>query len=62
VKQATLIIGDVEGGQVCDYPGCLVVVGDVDKGATLRADGDILVWGRWATHVPAHTLRSSTSD
>ena len=33
-------------GQVIDFPGNVVIIGDVNPGAEIRAGGSVIVWGR----------------
>ena len=40
-----LVKQTVRSGQVVRYPGNIVVVGDVNPGSEIVADGDITVWG-----------------
>ena len=43
---ALLIQRSVRSGQRYRYVGTIIVVGDVNPGAELIADGDIIVWGK----------------
>jgi septum site-determining protein MinC len=43
---ALLIHRTVRSGQRYRYAGTIVVIGDVNPGAELIADGDIIVWGK----------------
>lgn len=43
----------IRGGQVVDYPGNLVVIGDVNSGCELSAGGNIIVIGTIRGHVHA---------
>lgn len=36
----------LRSGQVFHYPGHIVVIGDVNPGAEIRAGGSVIVWGR----------------
>jgi septum site-determining protein MinC len=36
----------LRSGQVLEHPGNLVLIGDVNPGAEIRAGGSVLVWGR----------------
>lgn len=36
----------LRSGQVFHYPGHIVIIGDVNPGAEIRAGGSIIVWGR----------------
>ncbi len=44
--QAMLIHRTVRSGQKFRYAGTIVVIGDVNPGAELIADGDVIVWGK----------------
>lgn len=44
-EQVTWIHGTQRSGRVIEAQGHLVVLGDVNRGAELRATGDIVVWG-----------------
>jgi septum site-determining protein MinC len=44
--QALVIRRTVRSGQVIHYLGTVMILGDVNPGAEVIADGDVLVWGR----------------
>ncbi|RME76116.1 MAG: septum site-determining protein MinC [Chloroflexi bacterium] len=41
-----LIRRTLRSGQVVEFPGNVVVIGDVNPGAEIRAGGNVVVWGR----------------
>ena len=43
---AMIVTATVRAGQVLDHSGSIVVVGDVNPGAEIRAGGSVIVWGR----------------
>ena len=43
---ALLVKETLRSGQSIDYEGSVVVVGDVNPGAEVVADGDVIVWGK----------------
>lgn len=43
---ALLIQRTLRSGQVCQYAGTVVVIGDVNPGAQIVAEGDVIVWGK----------------
>jgi septum site-determining protein MinC len=43
---ALLIRRTVRSGQVVRYPGTVIVMGDVNPGAEVIAEGDVIVWGK----------------
>lgn len=43
---ALLIRRTLRSGQVVHYPGHIVIVGDVNPGAEVKAGGSVMVWGR----------------
>jgi len=43
---ALLKRGPIRSGQRVEYPGPVVILGDVNPGAEIVAGGDIIVWGR----------------
>lgn len=43
---ALLVHRTVRSGQTYQYAGTIVVIGDVNPGAELIAEGDVLVWGK----------------
>ncbi len=45
-NEALLIKTTCRSGEVVRYPGDVVILADVNPGAEIIADGDILVWGR----------------
>ena len=45
-EQHFIYSGHLRAGQVLQRPEHILVVGDVNPGATVISDGDILVWGR----------------
>ncbi len=38
--------GTVRSGEYIDSPGDLLILGDVNPGAVVRAEGDVIIWGR----------------
>ncbi len=44
--EAMLVQRTLRSGQVIHYPGHVVVIGDVNPGAEIRAGGSVIVWGR----------------
>ena len=38
--------GTVRSGEYLDSPGDLLILGDVNPGAIVRAEGNIIIWGR----------------
>ncbi len=44
--QAILIHRTVRSGQRYGYAGSVIVIGDINPGAEVVADGDIIVWGK----------------
>ena len=44
--QALVIRRTIRSGQVIHYMGTVMILGDVNPGAEVIADGDVLVWGR----------------
>jgi septum site-determining protein MinC len=44
-EQAILIRRTLRSGFSIEYPGHIIVIGDVNPGAEITAGGDILVWG-----------------
>jgi len=44
--QALLIHRTVRSGQIIRHSGTIVVIGDVNPGAEVIAEGDVLVWGK----------------
>jgi septum site-determining protein MinC len=53
----------LRSGQVIDFPGNVVIIGDVNPGAEIRAGGSIIVWGRLRgiVHAGADMERAQTS-
>jgi len=45
-EEAIVIHRTLRSGTSIEYPGHVVVIGDVNPGAEIIADGDIVVWGR----------------
>src|SRR5688572_16689470 len=45
-NNAMLIQRTVRSGQVIHHPGHLVIIGDVNPGAEIKAGGSVIVWGR----------------
>lgn len=45
-NEAILIQRTLRSGQVINHPGHVVVIGDVNPGAEIRAGGSVIVWGR----------------
>jgi septum site-determining protein MinC len=43
---AILVQRTLRSGQVINHPGHVVVIGDVNPGAEIRAGGSVIVWGR----------------
>ncbi|MFQ5611059.1 MAG: septum site-determining protein MinC [Anaerolineae bacterium] len=43
---AIVIRKTLRSGQLVEHPGHVVVIGDVNPGAEIRAGGDVVVWGR----------------
>lgn len=43
---ALLIQRTLRSGQICQYAGTIVVIGDVNPGAQVVAEGDVIVWGK----------------
>jgi septum site-determining protein MinC len=43
---ALLVQRTVRSGQKCQYAGTIVVIGDVNPGAQVIAEGDVIVWGK----------------
>ncbi len=44
--EGRIVYGPVRSGQRVQYPGSVIVLGDVNPGGEVIADGHILVWGR----------------
>jgi septum site-determining protein MinC len=44
--EALLVQRTLRSGQVVHHPGHVVVIGDVNPGAEIRAGGSVVVWGR----------------
>jgi septum site-determining protein MinC len=44
--EAILVQRTLRSGQVLHHPGHVVVIGDVNPGAEIRAGGSVVVWGR----------------
>jgi septum site-determining protein MinC len=45
-NNAMLIQRTVRSGQVIHHPGHVVIIGDVNPGAEIKAGGSVIVWGR----------------
>lgn len=45
-EKARLLIGPLRSGVILDHPGHIVIFGDVNPGAEVRAEGNIVVLGR----------------
>jgi septum site-determining protein MinC len=45
-KQPLVIRKTVRSGQVVRHTGAIIVIGDVNPGAEVIADGDVIVWGK----------------
>jgi septum site-determining protein MinC len=43
---ALLVQRTIRSGQLCQYAGTIVVIGDVNPGAQVVAEGDVIVWGK----------------
>jgi len=43
---ALLVQRTVRSGQTCQYAGTIVIIGDVNPGAQVVAEGDVIVWGK----------------
>ena len=43
---ALLVRRTIRSGQLCQYAGTIVVIGDVNPGAQVVAEGDVIVWGK----------------
>lgn len=52
---AMLVQRTLRSGQVVHHPGHVVVIGDVNPGAEIRAGGSVVVWGRLRGTVHAGT-------
>jgi septum site-determining protein MinC len=52
---AMLVQRTLRSGQVLHYPGHVVIIGDVNPGAEVRAGGSVVVWGRLRGTVHAGT-------
>lgn len=44
--EAILVQRTLRSGQVIHHPGHVVIIGDVNPGAEIRAGGSVVVWGR----------------
>jgi septum site-determining protein MinC len=55
VGGALLVQRTLRSGQVLHHPGHVVVIGDVNPGAEIRAGGSVVVWGRLRGTVHAGT-------
>jgi septum site-determining protein MinC len=54
--QALLVHRTVRSGQVIRHSGTIVVIGDVNPGAEVIAEGDVIVWGKLRGVVHAGAL------
>tara|TARA_B100000579_G_scaffold105336_1_gene83839 strand:- start:251 stop:898 length:648 start_codon:yes stop_codon:yes gene_type:complete len=45
-SKTTFHQGTVRSGEYIDSPGDLLILGDVNPGATVSAEGNIIIWGR----------------
>jgi septum site-determining protein MinC len=45
-SDAILVQRTLRSGQIIHHPGHIVVIGDVNPGAEIRAGGSVVVWGR----------------
>ncbi len=45
-NQSIVLQRTFRSGQIVDHPGHIVIVGDVNPGAEIRAGGNIIIWGR----------------
>ncbi len=52
----------LRSGQVIHHPGDIVIIGDVNPGAEIKAGGSIIVWGRLSGSVFAGAGNGRTSD
>jgi septum site-determining protein MinC len=43
---ALLVQRTLRSGQRCQYAGTIVIIGDVNPGAQVIAEGDVIVWGK----------------
>jgi septum site-determining protein MinC len=46
INDALLVRRTLRSGQVIDHPGHVVVIGDVNPGAEIMAEGSVVIWGR----------------
>lgn len=53
--EAIVLRRPIRSGQVIYHPGHVVVIGDVNPGAEIRAGGSVIVWGRLRGTVHAGT-------
>lgn len=56
---ALLLRRTVRSGQVVHHSGAVVVIGDVNPGAEIRAGGDVVVWGALRGRVHAGMVEGS---
>jgi septum site-determining protein MinC len=45
-REALLVQRTLRSGQVLAHPGHVVLIGDVNPGAEIRAGGNVIIWGR----------------
>jgi septum site-determining protein MinC len=45
-NEAILVQRTLRSGQVIQHSGHIIVIGDVNPGAEIRAGGSVIVWGR----------------
>ena len=57
-----LIQRTLRSGQVVDHAGHVVVIGDVNPGAEIRAGGSVVVWGRLRGSVHAGAVEALGND
>ena len=53
--EAILVQRTLRSGQVLHHPGHVIIIGDVNPGAEVRAGGSVVVWGRLRGTVHAGT-------
>ncbi len=46
ISKADFHQGTIRSGEYLDSPGDLLILGDVNPGAIVRAEGNIIIWGR----------------
>jgi septum site-determining protein MinC len=52
----------LRSGQVIHHPGDIVIIGDVNPGAEIKAGGSVIVWGRLRGSVFAGAANGRSSD